>query len=274
MSNFKHIAEDWDQFEAYRKKRLNGVKTGFTSLDNTIMGLPGLTGILGEPGSYKSTFCLQVAAYHAKNYGPVIYYDAENGLNRVRSRIICNIMGVTTSFLLHTNDADFLKRAKETLASYPLYIFSDISYHDVDELFERCLAELSAKRLMFVVDSLQTLPMIHENKRYSLSSWMYKLNDLKKRYEGVLSILAPIEKKRGTYETSGMDSGKESGDIEYKSEVLLDIQNNKKGVLTLSCIKDRDGPLNTKIQLQPVLVDKNDPSSFCYRLQEMEVFEL
>lgn len=274
--DIKHISKDWGNFKDYLHKKINGVKTGFPILDSQIMGLPGITGVLGEPGSYKSTFCLQVAAYHAENYGPVLYYDAENGLNRIRFRLICQLLNVCPQMLVSSSD-DVLVRASNILEDFPLYVMTNIDFYNLESFVEEVISKTGAKRVMLVIDSLQTLPNLHENKRYSMSMWMFALNDLKKKYDNVLTILAPIEKKRGTYETSGMDSGKESGDIEYKAEVLLDIQRSKKesdNYLTVTCIKDRDGPSGVKFLLRPVLSDPEVPTSFTYKLQETEIVDL
>ena len=94
MENLVSIGSDSEGFFKFLRHRSNGVSTSFPRLDKHISGLHGIVSVLGEPGSYKSTFCLQAALHHAQHYGPVLYYDRENGSNRIIFRLICALFSI------------------------------------------------------------------------------------------------------------------------------------------------------------------------------------
>ena len=135
-------------------------------------------------------------------------------------------------------------------------------------------------KVMLVVDSLQAMPTLNDNKRYSIDQWLNGLDRIKLNHEQNLVILTPVEKRKGAYDSMGLDGGKESGSIEYKSEMVFNLSKPKDmetgrptGFINLTCLKDRDGPSNYIVTLKPTLVIPHDKGSFCYRLEEVEEME-
>lgn len=258
-----YIGYNWETFTEFLKKRRTGIDTGIPALDKGLLGLRGIVGILGSPGTCKSTLALQIAANHADRYGPVIYYDRENGKERLRSRLACNIGNQFEAKLQATQGGE--KETQEAVRKLPILVFYQQSQEEVEEAIKTLLQE--NKNVMLVVDSLQAMPMIAEDKRYSIDAWLQYLDTLKLKYEGKLTTVVTSEKNRGFYKDSDLGGGKESGSIEYKCEIQLDLV-ERDDEIQLTINKNRDGPKGGVVRLERCLANPNDPFSFSFKLKE------
>ena len=77
--------------ESYRK-----LHTGFARLDAAIGGVHGINILGGTPKAGKSTFFIQVASDMALRHIPVIYYDFENGRQKIYLRILARLARLRT----------------------------------------------------------------------------------------------------------------------------------------------------------------------------------
>lgn len=270
LSDIK-LSKGWDSFLSFRERRLQGVQTGIRELDRLVLGLSGSTVIQGAPGCMKSTLALQVAHHQASLGNPVLIIDRENGLERFRMRLISQANGVST--------ADLLTCQKETLKTYikavynlPIYICTEnTTPPDLDKALAE-MWELHKKPMLLVVDSLQAMPFIANDERMSIQSWMQALDDLKLKWQGNLVALVTSEKSRGAggdhYDKASLSSGKGSGNIEYKAEIVLDLRRSKSGEeIVCEVLKNRDGVRNVSIGLVPMLSDPSNAQSFCFKLR-------
>lgn len=278
-AKIKHITTYWDRFEDFLANRLQGIRTGFPTLDAKVLGLPGLTVVQGEPKSNKSTFCLQVALHHAKNYGPVIYYDAENGVSRLLWRLGCLINTCSTEEYAKPENAALREQTKTFLEKYPFTIIDeaegDIDNEYLEQIVHAVYEKHPKKRILLVLDSIQALPRIREKDIQNTDTWVLTIDRIKKFYQGYLTILCTSEKNKASYKEAVVGGSKGSGSIEYKAELLLDMQaateERPLGLITIAA--GRDVPRGDKVSYDLVLSNPHNPLSFTFTLKEAENYD-
>lgn len=253
----------------FKRRKLQGLKTGVEALDRNLRGIHGITTIQGEPASCKSTLCLQIAHHVCAQGHPVLFLDRENGIQRMRLRILCQKFSLSQSQLFGMADAA-MEEWQTYLNSIPLYIVNErIQEEEVFINHLKALYDVYKKPVLVVVDSLQAMPKVMPDERLNIQYWMEFFDTIKVKTEGRVYFLITCEKKRGAYEEARMDGGKGSNAIEYKSEVMLDIRRDPAtGELILHCKKFRDGLSDFKVFFRKQLSDPQDERSFTYVLEE------
>lgn len=261
----------WESFHAFRKRKLSGMETGIDSLDKSLLGLHGITTIQGEPAACKSSLCLQIAGNVAANGHPVLMIDRENGLQRLRLRLTCQVNGISQVDVL-TGPDESVDGWTSKVRELPIYVLTEPP-HDPQALigYARQLYKEYRKPVLLVVDSLQAMPKIKDDERLNIQFWMEFLDQVKLSAEGLVYILMTSEKRRGAYDDASMDGGKGSNAIEYKSEILLDLRRDlKAGTIILHCKKFRDGLADFRVDFRKEYADPSNPQSFTFRLIEAE----
>lgn len=259
ISDF-HIANNWEKYEEFRLKKKSGLTTGFTSIDKAIRALPGITTLVGATGLGKSYFTQNVYIELAKKGIPVLLVDKEIGFVNVRTRILCQLSGLTepaiTSGKFVGNEGIRYEKAVEELKQLPLYYFDDIEQKQVEEYVLEAL-RLHNRRVFLVIDSLNRLILDFENRRADIDSWITLFNNLKLKYDNKLNIWLIAEKNKA-------GEVKESNTVEYISELWLDMipTKDKQGMM-LDVKKNRNGPRGVVTILQNKL-------PFCYQMEEAE----
>jgi hypothetical protein len=244
-----------------------GVETGLARLDKSLGGLPGFFSIIGEPKSNKSTFALQIAVHNAKMGNPVLFVDQENGRARTARRLLCHLHKESWSDLRKRPE---LGELYQGLSKLPLYFhFGKVEASDIDQAIDAMLALHPNKRAIVVIDSLQSVARNLSDLRMSVDQWLLDIEALKLKYDGKVAIGIVCEKRRGTYGEASIDAAKESGRIEYKTELQLDMRNAGEQVI-IECTINRDGPRGVKVPVVKVLKNENDERSFCFKLEQDE----
>lgn len=239
------LSSNWNTFEQYRTKSVRGLLTGYREIDRKIIGLPGFVTVQGEPKSYKSTFALNIALNNAKKGNPVLWVDRENGLQRTRLRMICNLAQVTSGAIksnkMTDEEDERYCEAVEELNELPFYYLDTINSEEMEEILE-AIGKRHRRPVLLVVDSLQSLVSDFKDRRASVDYWVFWFNDLKKKYETKLTVLVISEKNRSSYGMASKSGAKESGGIEYKSEMVLDLyRRGNDPEVKIECTYNRDG---------------------------------
>lgn len=249
-----------------------GVETGLTRLDKQLGGLPGFWSIIGEPKSNKSTFALQIAVHNAMKGEPVLFIDQENGRNRTERRLMCHLNGESWSSLQKMQG---LREKYYNLSKLPLYFhFGKIEANDIVQITKEIYEVHPGKRVIVIIDSLQSVARNLTDMRVSVDQWLQDIEAMKLEFDGKISIGIICEKRRGTYGEAAVDAAKESGRIEYKTEMQLDMRNTD-GQVIIECTINRDGPRGVKVSVSKMLKNPQDERSFCYKLrQEEDIFGL
>lgn len=258
-----HIGNKMEAFDDFIHRKASGVTTGLLPLDTLTGGLRGLSLIQGEPGCNKSTLASQILLHHIQRGGFGAMIDCENGLNRLRARLISQLSGKAMTKVMQGACKEYYQK----LQDLDLYIFNEIAIEKFSSLVE-AVFDVTDKHVLFVVDSVQSLPYSDDNVRKSIDKWTALFNQLKLTYENKITFLCISEKNRSSYGMASKSGGKESGSLEYKAEIVLDMYVKPDSVDDVYCqiVKDRDGVSGATLRFEKQYEDRKDRRSFNFTL--------
>ena len=234
------IDETADRFDG----KVDGLATGFPIFDYKLFGIIGITVLGAAPKIGKSVFALNVALNVAKKGGIVLYYDMENGRPLVMRRLLSNFYSKTITQLKNEQTWKEAGRADLAKAIPGFRICTDHASMKPD-LIHREAQRAQDDNILIVLDSLQKLPPLEKQRRDSLDRWLRELEQIKQ--DPAITILLISELSRGEkeahYRTPTLGSFKESGDIEYSGDMLLQFVKDKgdTGHMVLHCVANRHG---------------------------------
>jgi replicative DNA helicase len=206
--------------------------SGFRRLDERIGGIHGITILGGGPKVGKSCFMIQIATEMAARRIPVLYYDFENGRQRVYQRTFSRMSRIEVE-RLHSTDltTEEKRRHREVSNRFEslLRYFKVVNDRKVSpELMRRHIDflrhETRSEYTIVVVDSLHKLPFKDLSMmRSGIDAWLRQMESI--RDELNVSFLVVSELSRGvggSYDdTPHMGVFKGSGDIEYSADNAL-----------------------------------------------------
>ncbi|MEE4243567.1 MAG: DnaB-like helicase C-terminal domain-containing protein [Desulfopila sp.] len=210
----------------------NQLVSGFSQLDEKIGGIHGISILGGGPKVGKSCFMIQIATEMAARRIPVLYYDFENGRQRVYQRTFSRMARIEVA-RLHSVDltAEEKRRHREVSVRFEklLRYFKVVNDRKVSpELMRRHIDflrhETGNEYTVVVIDSLHKLPFKDISRmRSGIDGWLRQMESI--RDELNVSFLVVSELSRGaggSYdETPHMGVFKGSGDIEYSADNAL-----------------------------------------------------
>ena len=91
---------------------LLGFSTGFRKMDRALNGIRGINVMGGPPKAGKSCFFMQLSTEMARRKIPVIYYDFENGRQKIYTRTLCR--------LARASEEEILRRDRDPAVSQRL----------------------------------------------------------------------------------------------------------------------------------------------------------
>ncbi len=210
-------------------KEMPGIQTGFGKLDTHTDGLRGINILGGPPKAGKSCFFMQVSSEVARRKVPVIYYDFENGRQKVYSRTLVRLSNVSEKKMrngaLKPEEAEQLKKghvAFRNLLSY-FRVVNDrqLSPDTMRRHIDFIKHETGQDDLLVVVDSLHKLPFKDlTERRTGIDSWLRQFEAIRDENQVCFLVISELSRgKGGGYgETPDLSSFKESGDIEYSAD--------------------------------------------------------
>jgi len=233
FSPFSSPKREYQQFlQGLKSQQGRGYKkivSGFPLLDDALGGIHGINIIGGGPKVGKSTFTIQVASQMAERKIPVLYYDFENGRQKIYQRTLSRLSRVLTD-KLHQSEGDKeenpgLKDAKDTLEQMLFYwrVINDrkITPELMRKHIEFIRHETRSEYTVVVIDSLHKLPFKEfSEQRTGIDAWLRQMESI--RDELKVSFLVISELSRGTGDsydnTPHLGVFKGSGDIEYSAD--------------------------------------------------------
>lgn len=205
------------------------IVSGFPLLDDALGGVHGINVIGGAPKVGKSTFTIQIAAQMARQKIPVLYYDFENGRQKIYQRTLSRLSRVEASGLYEAEGGPdrnkSLKAAKEKLEQMLFYwrVINDrkITPELMRKHIEFIRHETRSEYTVVIIDSLHKLPFNEfTEQRTGIDAWLRQMESI--RDELKVSFLVISELSRGSgdsYEhTPHLGVFKGSGDIEYSAD--------------------------------------------------------
>ena len=209
-----------------------GLTTGFARLDQALGGLHGLNILGGTPKAGKSTFAIQAAADMAGRRLPVIYYDFENGRQKIYLRILSRLSRLPVERIRSGSLAgDEAVRLTQGLCALEgllpwLRVVNDrrLSPETMRRHIDFLRHETRSDYAVVVIDSLHKLPFKDiSQKRSGIDGWLRQLEAI--RDELAVSFLVISELERGPDgqfdRQPQLGSFKGSGDIGYSADNAL-----------------------------------------------------
>jgi replicative DNA helicase len=230
--------------EAVKSGNRRGIMTGLGELDDVMGGFfaPGLHVVQGAPGCGKTAFALQIAA---DCHFPALYISAEMPLMELFRRLIAN---KTDTFLGRLKSGEIYgeamrQKALATAQSAPNLAMMDagiisVSPDDIKNAANVLRDHAAVNHILIVIDSLQVWARTVKPKDGAASA-MAVASEYD-RINGALDVLSNIGKtlncpilaishrnRVGNRGASDMHSGKGSGDIEYATETVIDLNKDQ-----------------------------------------------
>lgn len=218
-----------DSLEREKGKELLGLSCGFEKMDQALSGIRGINIMGGQPKAGKSCFFIQVSTQMARQKIPVIYYDFENGRQKIYTRTLCRLSRLSEKEI---RQEDLKGEASERLEMVYQEFSDMLPYFRVvtdrklsPEIMRRQIDFLQNETrrddALVVVDSLHKLPFKDlSERRAGIDEWLRHMESI--RDEKRVSFLVISELSRGDGGGYGgkpdLSSFKESGDIEYSAD--------------------------------------------------------
>jgi replicative DNA helicase len=209
-----------------------GLKSGFPKLDEAIEGIHGINVVGGAPKVGKSCFLIQIATEMARRKIPVVYYDFENGRQKIYQRTMARLSRIPV------NDLRKASFAKERQIRYDaacrefqklLVWFRVVNDRKVTpEIMRRHVDfirhETQREHTVVVIDSLHKLPFKDfSERRTGIDAWLRQFESIRDEMNVSFLIISELSRgDKGSYrDTPHMGVFKGSGDIEYSADNAL-----------------------------------------------------
>ena len=203
--------------------------SGFPALDKALGGIHGINIVGGTPKTGKSCFLIQVAAEMARNKVPVLYYDFENGRQKIYQRTLSRICRLSVEELRSENlppekQQQLVTGMEELRKTLPWFrVITD--RHVTPEIMRRHIDflrhETNNQYTMVVIDSLHKLPFKDfSERRTGIDAWLRQLEAIRDELNVSFLVISELSRgKEGHYDSQPhLGSFKASGDIEYSSD--------------------------------------------------------
>jgi replicative DNA helicase len=205
------------------------MRSGFTKLDSILGGMHGINIMGGLPKAGKSCFFIQVASEMARRKIPVIYYDFENGRQKIYQRTLCRLTRLSSEQVKSrelTDEEESRLRAGKTELQKMLPWFRVVTDRKLTpELMRSHLDflrhETGSNSIMVVIDSLHKLPFKDfAERRSGIDAWLRQLESLRDQFNASFLVISELTRKEdGQYDKEPqLGSFKGSGDIEYSAD--------------------------------------------------------
>ncbi len=210
-------------------KDLLGISSGFENMDKAMGGIRGINIMGGPPKAGKSCFYMQISTEMARRKTAVIYYDFENGRQKIYHRTLIRLSRLS-DVELRKNELDdkAIKRFKQAQIDFQsiLQYFRvvtdrklnpDIMRRHIDFLQH----ETRRDKTVVVIDSLHKLPFKDlSDRRTGIDSWLRHMEAIRDEQNVAFFVISELSRGTGGQYTKKPDLGsfKESGDIEYSAD--------------------------------------------------------
>jgi len=209
-----------------------GLRSGFARLDQAIEGIHGLNVIGGAPKVGKSCFTIQIGTELARRGVPVIYYDFENGRQKIYQRTLARLSRITAAKLRDRSFAESQRRQydlacqdfKRMLGCFRVVNDRKLTPEIMKRHVDFIRHETQRDYPVVVVDSLHKLPFKDLSERRSgIDAWLRQFESIRDDMQVSFLIISELSRgDKGSYrETPHMGVFKGSGDIEYSADNAL-----------------------------------------------------
>lgn len=225
----KEFLQFRDRLQRESGEAFKTMQSGFTKLDEALGGIHGINIVGGTPKAGKSCFFIQIATEMARRRIPVIYYDFENGRQKIYQRTLCRLSRLSIEQVKNSGSnkdhAKRLNKAKDEIRGFLPWFKVVTDRKLTPEIMRRHIDffrhETKNQYTLVVIDSLHKLPFKDlSERRTGIDAWLRQLESI--RDELNVSFLVISELSRGKddqYDAQPhMGSFKGTGDIEYSAD--------------------------------------------------------
>lgn len=212
------------QGEEYRS-----LHSGFPGFDGALNGVYGINVIGGAPKVGKSTFMIQIGAEMALRKIPVLYYDFENGRQKIYQRTLSRLSRIPVTAInadkLTRDEEERVRLAHENLKKMLVYwrVINDrkITPELMRKHIEFIRHETRSSYTVVVIDSLHKLPFNEfTERRTGIDAWLRQMESIRDELQVSFLIISELSRgDGGAYQDEphlGIFKG--SGDIEYSAD--------------------------------------------------------
>lgn len=222
----------FNQLEKQTGSAYNRMKSGFPKLDEAIGGVHGINIIGGAPKVGKSSFMIQIGTEMAHKGVPVIYYDFENGRQKIYQRTMARLCRVPVNRLQSGSFdepekirykaacLDFKKMLKWFRVVNDRKVTPEIMRRHIDFIRHETQSEYT----VVIIDSLHKLPFKDFNERRTgIDAWLRQIESIRDEMQVSFLVVSELSRgDKGSYrDTPHMGIFKGSGDIEYSADNAL-----------------------------------------------------
>ncbi len=235
FSPFPAPAKEFDNFIEILDKSIGneykGFQTGFKKMDLAHNGISGINIMGGQPKAGKSCYFMQVSTEIARSKNPVIYYDFENGSQKIYTRTLSRLSRLSEKDIMR-DDLD--EESMERLKKAKLEIKDILEYFKV--VTDRKLTpdmmrkhidfiqhETRKENVLIVIDSLHKLPFKDvSERRTGIDLWLRQLESIRDGYGVSFLVISELSRGEDGYKGKpNMGLFKASGDIEYSADSAM-----------------------------------------------------
>jgi len=207
----------------------NALQSGFTQLDRHIDGIHGINVIGGAPKVGKSAFLIQIGTEMSRRRVPVLYYDFENGRQKIYQRTLSRLTHLETEKLRYQKfEGDERTRYEDGCSQLRkmLYYFRVVNDRKVTpEIMRKHIDfirhETRSEFTVVIVDSLHKLPFKDFSERRSgIDYWLRQMESIRDELQVSFLVISELTRgeKGGYRDAPHMGMFKGSGDIEYSAD--------------------------------------------------------
>lgn len=215
-----------DALERRKGRDLTGLSTGFDKLDRALDGIRGITIMGGQPKAGKSCFFMQVSTEMARKKTPVIYYDFENGREKIYTRTFCRLSRTAERALKNPAsrpeqvDLEFREMLRHFRVVTDRKVNPEIMRRQIDFIQHETRKDYT----LLVIDSLHKLPFKNlSERRTGIDEWLRQMESIRDEQNVSFLVISELSRGEGGHYDQKPDlaSFKESGDIEYSADNAL-----------------------------------------------------
>ncbi len=223
---YHHFLQSLEQEQGEQYRNLS---SGFTLLDTALGGIHGINVIGGAPKVGKSTFLIQVGSEMALRHIPVLYYDFENGRQKIYQRTLSRLARLSTEQLKDeclSEEQKMQGEAARRKLQKMLFFWRVINDRKVTpELMRKHIDfirhETRSDYTVVVVDSLHKLPFNEfTERRTGIDAWLRQMESIRDELQVSFLVISELSRGlAGSYlEEPHLGMFKGSGDIEYSAD--------------------------------------------------------
>lgn len=208
------------------------LSSGFAQFDQALEGIHGINVIGGAPKSGKSCFAIQIATEMARRKVPVLYYDFENGRQKIYQRTLSRLSRLSTAAIRDgavTGAAGHgfergCQELRDMLLSFRVVNDRKLNPEIMRRHIDFIRHETRSDYTVVVIDSLHKLPFKDfSEQRTGIDAWLRQLEAIRDELQVSFLIISELSRGSGDSYTDiphmGMFKG--SGDIEYSADNAL-----------------------------------------------------